>query len=135
MVWVLVGVLLVLVGSVISLDNCVELYIYLCSLYILIIQLDYITYKYSPSLSLSSSVLVTFQLHSTSIFFTYLLPEECFIPFKILLDEIILPARSGSILFLNLLNRRDAVLKILSLGASVAGMQRYFCARQERIGN
>jgi hypothetical protein len=87
MFWVLVVVLLVLVGSVISLDNCVELYIYLCSLYILIIQLDYITYKYSPSLSLSSSIKISFQLHSISIFFTCLLLEECFIPFKIRLDE------------------------------------------------
>jgi hypothetical protein len=83
MVWVLVVMLLVLVGSVISLDNCVEL----CSLYFLIIQLDSITYKYSPLLLLSSSIQVSFQLHSTSIFFTCLLLEECFIPFKILLDE------------------------------------------------
>jgi hypothetical protein len=30
MVWVLVGVLLVLVGYVISLDNCVELCIFVC---------------------------------------------------------------------------------------------------------
>jgi hypothetical protein len=87
MLWVLVVVLLVLVGSVISLDNCVGLYIYLCSLYFLIIQLDSITYKYSSLLSLFSSIQVSFQLHSTSIFFTCLLLEECFIPFKMLLDE------------------------------------------------
>ena len=48
--------------------------------------------------------------------------------------KTILPASSGSIRFLNLLKRSDGVLKICTLGASVAGMQRYFCARHERIG-
>jgi hypothetical protein len=45
--------------------------------------------------------------------------------------KTILPARYGS----NLLKRRDAAALIIhSLGASVAGMQRYFHARDERIG-
>jgi hypothetical protein len=48
--------------------------------------------------------------------------------------KTIIPASSGSIRFLNLLKRRDAVLKIRSLRASVAGIQRYFCARHARIG-
>jgi hypothetical protein len=53
---------------------------------------------------------------------------------KFFLMKTILPASSGSIRFLNVFKRRDTVLKIRSLGASVAGMHRYFCARHERIG-
>jgi hypothetical protein len=54
---------------------------------------------------------------------------------KFFLMKTILPARSGSIRFLNLLKRRDAALKMCSLGATVTGIQRYFCARPERIGS
>jgi hypothetical protein len=48
--------------------------------------------------------------------------------------KTILPARSVSIWFLNLLERRDVMLKMLSLGASVAGMQDTFVQALKGLG-
>jgi hypothetical protein len=74
------------------------------------------------------------QLHSTSIFITCLPLEECFIPFKILLDKNYSTSKVWVHPVSKLAQKKRCCAEICSLGASVAEWKDTFLKGKKGLG-